>query len=238
MVQPYSPPQYPPATMQAIIAWLQGQGPEPQIDHATKEVIGFYEGPGTDPASVIQRITQRRSMGQPNRFIDDSMLFGQGNNPFGRSDEPTGADPGNNPFGRPDEPITGPATSPGTGRPAVSPFSNSYSGNYAPGTWDPRAPDVGPSGAFRRVGNYGGKIPELPGFGFTPTGPPRPLTDLGAPAFLSKQALGNLLPSEQAGRAAAISFTGIPLADYNAQQEQRLSMFSDRKLRRLPTRAR
>ena len=81
MVQPYSPPQYPPATMQAIIAWLQGQGPEPQIDHATKEVIGFYEGPGTDPASVIQRITQRRSMGQPNRFIDDSMLFGQGNNP-------------------------------------------------------------------------------------------------------------------------------------------------------------
>ena len=86
---------------------------------------------------------------------------------------------------------------------------------------------------FNRVTPNG--IPKLPAFGFQPKGPARPVTDLGAPGFLSKQAHRRLLPSERAGRQSAIAATGIPVADYNAQQQEQFSDFSDRRARRLPT---
>ena len=67
---------YPPETIQAVLAWSQGNGRKPKIDHITHQVTGYYEGPGQDFESTMLRIRTRRQAGDPNHVASDSGVWG------------------------------------------------------------------------------------------------------------------------------------------------------------------
>ena len=230
---------YPPESITAVQNWYLGIGDKPVLDPETHLVTGYITGPESSYAATVNKIDQRRAAGDPNHITGDmGNVHGGGGTGVARSGaqlEQTAVRGSSSQRTAP--PVTQPVNKPASGltqqtrslsglRTPVSPMSGGFS--------DPTKNYLDQMGTFKRLDPKAGIDLKLPGLGFQPSGEARPVTDLGAPGFLSTQAFNRLLPSEHAGRQAAIAFTGIPVQDYNAQQAKSLSHFSNRRLNRLP----
>ena len=220
-------------TVKAVIDWLQGRGPKPRLDHYSGDVIGISEGGARTPQELD-------ALGDPGEYAANAGIIQQ--YVYDRNAEQGGPGGMGGASLLPSGPVTDrkDRTSLGGTAGLSSPLSGDNMGN---GRYVPSATVSTPeasreqmqNGLFTRIHPPAGGVSKLPGFGGTPPANRRSVTALGAPSFLSRPAYESLLPTEHAGRRAAIELTGIPYQDYERQQTQAFgSGYSDRRLHRLP----